>query len=54
MYQNLGKKVEKLESDAIFCEKSICVFPNCQTQYIIDEHSQPFREIHRGDLLYRR
>lgn len=26
-----------MESDAIFCEKSIFgVFPNCQTQYIID------------------
>lgn len=42
----LEKRVEKLESDAIFCEKSILCFPNCQTQYIIDNIHSLSGEIH--------
>ena len=33
----LGKKVEKLEIGCnFFVKNQFCVFPNCQTQYIID------------------
>ena len=49
----LEKRVEKLESDAIFVKNQFCVFPNCQTQYIIDNIHNLSGKF-TGDLLYRR
>ena len=36
MYQNLRKEWKNWNQMQFFVKNQFCVFPNCQTQYIID------------------